>query len=305
VPHLTLVVMAAGMGSRYGGLKQVEPVGPAGETILEYSAHDALAAGFDKVVLVIRGAIEREFRQLLGKRIEQRVDTRYVFQELDAMPEGFAVPAGRSKPWGTGHAVLVAAPAVAEPFAVVNADDFYGRGSYEALAAHLGAASRPGSAAEHCMAAFVLDNTLSEHGAVSRGVCSVSADGFLTRIDERLQVQRRNGRVGYLDAAGSFRELTRDSLVSMNMWGFVPSLFAELEAMFVEFLRARIAEPGAELYLPAAVTELVGRGSARVRVLPTRERWLGVTHREDLLPVREAIAALVRAGVYPSPLSVR
>jgi NDP-sugar pyrophosphorylase family protein len=301
--NLTLVVMAAGIGSRYGGLKQVQPIGPGGEAILDYSVHDARTAGFDKIVFVIRRDIEEDFRRILGHRIEAQMDTRYVFQELDNVPEGFTIPKQRVKPWGTAHAVLCCREEVQEPFAVINADDFYGSTSYRALADELVTANHRSSPHEYCLVGFVLEKTLSEHGYVSRGVCQVSDEGLLTRVRERTHIERRSSGVQYTEDGGeSWHDLTRSSVVSMNMWGFGTSLFDELAEQFPRFLRSGLEDLKSEFFLPSVAMELLSKGKARVRVLPTSERWVGVTHREDLEMVRAHIAGLIEQGIYRSEL---
>lgn len=303
--QLTLVVMAAGIGSRYGGLKQVQPIGPRGEAILDYSVHDARAAGFDKVVFIIRRDIEADFRQTLGRRIEPHLDTHYVFQELEDVPGEFrgAIPPSRSKPWGTAHAVLCCRDRVSEPFAVINADDFYGPSSYLALAQALRDTDHGARPYQYCLVGFVLENTLSEHGYVSRGVCDVSDEGLLTRVRERTHVERRGTGVQYTEDSGeSWHDLAASAVVSMNMWGFGPSLFAELDEQFPRFLRRGIEDPKSEFFLPAVVMELLECGKSRVAVLPTPERWVGVTHKRDVETVRAHIAGLVEAETYPSDL---
>jgi len=298
----TLVVMAAGIGRRYGGLKQVDPVGPGGEMILDYSVHDALAAGFGRAVFVIRRDIENVFRERIGRRLERRIETAYAFQELDALPEGFAVPAGREKPWGTGHAVLAAREAVAGNFAVINADDFYGAASFRALGEHLRSARDAEGLYDYAMVGFELAKTLSEHGHVARGICRVTGEGLLEEIHERTRIERRGGAIQYTGDGEAWTDLAPDAVVSMNMWGFTPGYFEELAARFVPFLRERLGDPKAEFFVPTVVNDLVAEGRARVRVLPTPERWVGVTYREDLQSVRRAIRALVDRGVYPERL---
>lgn len=298
---LALVVLAAGMGSRYGGLKQVDPVGPAGEVVIDYSIYDALSAGFAKLVFVIRRDIESEFRKTIGARFEDRCEVRYGFQELDCLPTGFNVPEGRAKPWGTGHAVLVAGPVLEEPFAVINADDFYGRSGFRALAGHLGGVRNV--AAEFALAGFVLRNTLSEHGSVARGVCSVSPDGMLKGVTEMTGISpdRRGGAVNVTED-GLKQQLTGNELVSMNMWGFTPALLPGLEQGFKEFLTTQEGQPKSEFYLPAAVDAMVKAGQATVRVLPSPDQWFGITYREDKPRVTASIRRLVEEGAYPSPL---
>lgn len=292
---LTLVVLAAGVGSRYGGLKQVDPMGPAGETVLDYSVFDAARAGFDRVLFVIRPDFEAEFRVAIGARFEKRVRVDYVFQALDALPAGHALPAGRTKPWGTGHAVWCAREVIDGPFAVVNADDFYGAMSFERLAIFLRAAAAVKThPPEFAMVGFELANTLSEHGAVSRGVCAVGADGILQSIDEHAGIQA--GEVG----AG--RKYEPATTVSMNCWGFTPAFLPLLDARWRAFLAVHGATEKTEFYLPFAVNDQLVSGEATVHVLPTSNPWFGVTYREDKPRVQAAIAALVAGGAYPSPL---
>jgi hypothetical protein len=299
---LSLVVMAAGVGSRFGGLKQLEAVGPSGEIILDYSIHDALRAGIEEVVFIIRREMEREFREVFGRAVESKVATHYVYQELDALPEGLTPPAGRVKPWGTGQAILCAREAVSNPFVVINADDFYGPSSFGVLADWLRADRR--GEREWCMAGYRLGNTLSEHGSVSRGVCQVR-DGLLVDVTERLRIERRaaSGEIAFTEDEGlTWHPLDADTVVSMNMFGFTPTIFDELEARFRRFLETRGQELESEFYIPTVVMECLEEGAALVTVLPTMERWVGMTHREDLPVVRAAIEELVAAGVYPSAL---
>ncbi len=287
---LSLVVLAAGMGSRYGGLKQIDPVGPSGETVLDYAVFDALRAGFTRVVFVIRRDFEALFRETIGSRYSGRIAVDYVFQSLDQVPPGFAVPAGREKPWGTGHAVWCARAALPENFAVINADDFYGADSFAQLARFLGAAQGP----RFAMVGFRLANTLSEHGAVSRGVVVAAADGALRSIVETHGITAAE--------VGPGRRYSGDEFASMNCWGFTPALFAGLEEQFQSFLRERANEPKAEFYLPAVVSAMVAKNEASARVLPTESAWFGITYREDKPRVQAAIAALVQAGRYPARL---
>ena len=296
--ELTLVVLAAGMGSRYGGLKQVDPMGPAGETVLDYSVHDAARAGFGRVVFVIRRDFDAEFRAQVGSRFEGRVKVDYVYQALDALPEGRVPPAGRVKPWGTGHAVWCAREALDGPFAVVNADDFYGAGSFRRLAEFLRATpAAEGATPEYAMVGFRLANTLSEHGAVSRGVCALGPDGALAGIEERTGILA--AEVG--DESNC--KYKPDTIVSMNCWGFPAGFAARLDERWRRFLDENGASEKAEFYLPFAVDDLMRAGAARVRVLPTEDSWFGVTYREDKPRVQAAIRALVEAGVYSSPLT--
>ena len=300
---MTLLVMAAGIGSRYGGLKQIDPVGPNGEIVIDYSVFDALRSGFDKVVFVIRRDIEDAFRDRVGRTVEQRVETAYVFQELDRLPRGFALPEGRTKPWGTGHAILCARDSVGTPFAAINADDFYGRAAFEALAGHLRNARDAGGIHDFAMVGYVLENTLSDHGHVARGVCAVGEDRCLSDVCEREMVRRFPDGVKYAGAAGDWIGIPARSVVSMNVWGFTTGIFDELEDRFPAFLRASAANPlKAEFLIPEVVGSLVREGKARVRVLPTAERWFGVTYPEDRPRVQAAIREIVARGVYPESL---
>jgi len=295
----TLLILAAGMGSRYGGLKQIDPMGPSGETILDYSVFDAARAGFGKVVFVIRPDFEHDFRERVMSRFAGRIATDCVFQTLDMLPEGFRVPEGRTKPWGTTHAVLCSRPAIHEPFAMINADDFYGRDSFAVLAARL--AALPVDSSAYCMVGFTLENTLSEHGTVARGVCRTDAGGFLTDIRELLQV-RRTAAGAEDTGAGSVIQLTGKEPVSMNMWGFTPHVFPQLEESFSGFLAAHAGEPKSECYIPMTVGELVKAGRATCEVLRTTSSWFGATYAEDKPIVQRSIRALVDAGEYPANL---
>jgi len=280
------------MGSRYGGLKQIDPVGPSGETILDYSVFDALRAGFGRVVFVIRRDFEEMFREKIGAKYAGRIAVDYVFQSLDALPAGLAVPLGREKPWGTGHATWCARDVLREPFAVINADDFYGADSFRQLGAFLTQANGVSAA----MVGFQLANTLSENGAVSRGVCEVAADGTLLGVTEH---------TGILPAeVGVDKKFAGETIVSMNCWGFTPAIFPRLDERFHAFLdKALVETPSkAEFYLPGSVSELIGRKEATVRVLPTTSNWFGVTYREDRPRVVAALAGLVGSGAYPQKL---
>ena len=289
----TLLILAAGMGSRYGGLKQIDAVGPSGETILDFSVYDASRAGFGQIVFVIRRDIEDAFRQSIGARFEQRIPVKYVFQEIDDLPPGFTVPAGRTKPWGTTQAVLAAAEVIHEPFAVINADDFYGQESFQSLSRHLQTES-----SGYAMIGFILRNTLSEFGSVARGISAVDENGYLASVVEVTGIERDSGEI---KAGGGIR-LSGDEIVSMNMWGFTPRVFDQLRAYFESFLEANSLDQRAECYLPNAVNSLIHSGESRVRVLPTSEAWFGVTYREDRPRVVERIGRLVSSGVYPERL---
>jgi len=285
------------MGSRYGGLKQIDPVGPAGETIIDYSIFDALRAGFGKLVFVIRKDIEQQFREIVGARFEKRVAVDYVFQALEDIPPRFTVPAGRTKPWGTTQAILLAADVIHEPFAAINADDFYGADAYRSLAGHLTSGSQ-----DYSMVGFVLRNTLSDFGSVARGVCQVSDDGYLEHIAELTKVERDGNGARNTDAAGKVTKLTGDEPVSMNYWGFTPQVFDQLRERFEKFLEGNASELKSECYIPNTVGELVRDGQARVKVLHSRDSWFGVTYREDRPRVVESIRGLIAKGLYPEKL---
>ena len=287
----TLLVLAAGMGSRYGGLKQVDPVGPAGEILLEYSVYDALRAGIGRVCFIIRRDIEDAFHESIGKRLEGKVPFSYAYQELDAqLPAGFTRPASRTKPWGTGHAILCARDQIQGPAVAINADDFYGATAYRLAADHL-ATGTP----DYAMVGFRLGNTLSEHGSVSRGLCQSGPDGYLESVVEHTKIERR-GRGAVSLPEG--RELTGDETVSMNFWAFQPDLFPELERQFREFLEAQGQQEKSEFYIPFVMDRIIQEGRGKVRQLTSPDPWFGVTYPEDKPRVVQEIAALD----YPSPL---
>ncbi|MGN0492521.1 MAG: NDP-sugar synthase [Acutalibacteraceae bacterium] len=286
---ITLVVMAAGMGSRFGGLKQIEPIGKNGEILLDYSVYDAVKAGFNKVVFVIKHAIEADFKAVVGKRIEKIVKTEYVFQETDALPEGFVCPPDRVKPWGTAHAVLCCREVVKEPFAVINADDYYGKSAFKKIADFLRT-----STGDYCMVGFRLVNTLTENGYVSRGVCE-TADGELKSVTERTKIIDCK----YTEDDGkSWMALPPDTVVSMNLWGFTPDLFGYAADGFKEFLKEKINEPKSEYYLPYVVSGLIASGEKRVKVLIAEDKWYGVTYKEDKQTVCDAINKMAEDGLY-------
>ena len=293
----TLLILAAGMGSRYGGLKQIDPVGPNGETIIDYSIYDALRTGFGKLVFVIRHDFEKAFKETVGVRFEKRVPVEYVYQELDKLPPGFSVPAGRTKPWGTTHAILQAENAIHEPFAAINADDFYGREAYQVLARHLTSGTP-----DYAMVGFILRNTLSEHGTVARGVSRVDGNNYLTSIVEMLKIEADGGGAKNTGPDGTITRLTGDEAVSMNFWGFTPAVFGQLRAQFTAFLKKSGQEEKSECYIPATVGELVTGGEAKVKVLRTNDSWFGVTYREDRPRVVESVSKLISGGVYPQKL---
>ncbi len=296
----TLLVLAAGMGSRYGGLKQIDPMGPSGETILDYSVFDALRAGFDKVVFIIRPDFERDFRERVAARFTDKVEVDFAFQTLDRLPTGFTPPAGREKPWGTTHAILCAREQVRTPFAVINADDFYGRDSYAVLGADLSVMA-PGST-DYSMVGFTLKNTLSEHGTVARGVCRTGPDGRLTDIRELTKISWTPTGAEHRGEDGTVVPLSGEEPVSMNMWGFAPSIFGLLETDFRAFLAAKGGELKSESYIPITVGSLVSAQKASCRVLRTGSAWFGVTYREDKPKVQASIQSLVTRGEYPANL---
>lgn len=303
---ITLVIMAAGIGSRYGGgIKQLAAVGPSGEIIMDYSVYDALEAGFNKIVFVIRKDLEADFKEIIGNRMEKICRVEYAFQEKDDLPEGFAVPEGRTKPWGTGQAILAVRDIVREPFAVINADDYYGtsafRQVYDFLAdAPAGAAGE--AAAEYCMAGFILKNTLSDNGTVTRGICQVDDNGYLVQVDETRNIRKTGeGAVAEQDD-GSVHALDVESHVSMNMWGLTPEFLEVLKEGFPKFLEEHGQELKSEYLLPEIIDRQLKEGKARVKVLETRDQWYGITYQEDRAAVAEAICALVEQGKYPGKL---
>jgi len=296
----TLVVLAAGMGSRYGGLKQVDPVGPSGEAILDYSVFDAIRGGFGKIVFIIRKDFEEEFRARVGSKYEGLVPVEYCFQDIHDLPEPYRVPEGRVKPWGTAHATRAARHAVKEPFAVINADDFYGRDAFARLAAAL-SEGNPG----FFMVGYRLDLTLSENGSVARGICDVAADGTLRGVTEMTKLVRAGETAENREDEANPVKVPLDARVSMNLWGFTPDLFDELERRFPTWLAENGAKEKSEWYIPFVVDELIHEGRVVCRVLPTDSRWFGVTYREDKPFVVAEIAKLVEAGEYPKNLLAR
>jgi len=294
----SLLILAAGMGSRYGSLKQVDRFGPSGETIVEYSIYDALRAGFGKIIMVVRKEFVNDFKDLILRNAMNKADIEFVFQELDNIPEGSSVPADRAKPWGTGHAVLVAQKKISTPFAVINADDFYGAASYKVMADFLTQPSEANTDT-YCIVGYTLENTLSESGHVSRGVCMTDENGFLKSIEEHKKIFRRGSVIiSQLDETRT-AEFTGKEIVSMNLMGFTPSLFHHLNVQFRAFIQDNIKNLNAEFYLPAVVNEVVREGRAGVKVLQTPEKWFGVTYKEDRTMVINSLIKLLEAGVYP------
>jgi len=298
-----LVVMAAGMGSRYGGLKQIDPVGSQGEAILDYSIYDAHRAGFDTVVIIIKQAIKEDFMSTVGKRLEKApVEIRYAYQELDALPAGYTVPAGRTKPWGTSHAVLCAAKAIdGAPFAVINADDYYGASAFKVIYDQLAAATDPTG---HCMVGYELSKTVTENGSVARGICVTDEKGFLTGITERTRIEQYDGGIHFTEDGETWTELAPETTVSMNMWGFMPSFLEEIKNRFSAFLdKALVENPlKGEYFLPLPVAQVIADGVGSVKVLTSPDKWFGVTYAADKPMVVAALKAMTEEGKYPNGL---
>lgn len=297
----TLLILAAGMGSRYGGLKQVDPVGPYGEAIIDYSIYDAIRAGYGKIIFVIRKSFADAFKMSFDYKLRSRIDVEYVFQELENIPVGFNFSAEREKPWGTGHAVLVAKDYITDPFVVINADDFYGPSAYKMMADYLSGSintTRP----HYCMVGYGLQYTLSEHGHVSRGVCETDNDGYLESIVERTHIEREEGKIISQFDDDSKMILSGEEVVSMNIWGFTPSFFRSLEKYFMQFINKNAGNPKAEFYIPFVVNELVKNGRIRLKVLESKDRWFGVTYKEDRDFAVENIRKLIQSGIYPEKL---
>ena len=299
----TLVLLAAGMGSRYGGLKQLDGLGPNGETIMDYSIYDAIKAGFGKIVFVIRKDFEQEFREKVLSKYEGHIPAEVCYQSLDALPEGFTVPEGREKPWGTNHAVMMAKDLIHEPFCVINCDDFYNRDSFMVIGKFL--ADLPDNSTNtYAMVGFRVGNTLSENGTVARGVCSKDENDLLTTVVERTEIMRVDGKVSYKDENGEWVAIEDNTPVSMNMWGFTPDYFAHSDAYFKQFLSdpKNQANPKAEFFIPLMVNELVNNGTSTVKVLDTTSKWFVVTYSADRQATVDRIQALVNEGVYPNKL---
>ncbi|MEM1086058.1 MAG: sugar phosphate nucleotidyltransferase [Verrucomicrobiota bacterium] len=300
----TLIVLAAGMGSRYGGLKQMDPMGPNGETVLDYSVFDAIRAGFGKVVFVIREDFAEAFREGVGARFAGRIKVDYAFQRLDDLPEGFSIPKGREKPWGTSHAVRAARDVVDGPFAVINADDFYGADAYAVIARWFEAHPGNDGKDHYAMVGYPLRNTLSDHGSVNRGICQTDDGGLLTEVEEIVEIARGDDGIARGQRIdGSSIEIDVASPVSMNFWGFTRSFFDQLEESFISFLKESGSELKSECYIPTVVDDLIRNGGADCAVLETSASWFGVTYPDDKPHVVNSIAALIENGAYPSPLS--
>lgn len=299
----TLLLLAAGMGSRYGGLKQLDGLGPNGETIMDYSIYDAIQSGFGKIVFVIRKDFEQEFRDKVLSKYEGHVPAEIVFQSLDALPAGFTCPEGRVKPWGTNHAVLMAKDVIKEPFCVINCDDFYNRDAYKVMGAFLSSLPE-GSTNTYAMVGYRVGNTLSDNGTVARGICSKDEAGHLTTVVERTEIMRIDGPVCYKDEQGQWVAVDDNTPVSMNVWGFTPDYFAHSEEYFKGFLseEKNMSNPKAEFFIPLMVNKLINEGTSTVEVLDTTSKWFGVTYAADRQGVVERIKALVDEGVYPNKL---
>ena len=296
----TLFVLAAGMGSRYGGLKQLDGLGPNGETIMDYSIFDAIRGGFGKIVFVIRRDFEDAFREQILPKYENSIPVELVFQSIDDLPEGFVKPEERTKPWGTNHAVLMGKDVIKEPFAVINADDFYGRDSFAVLGKEL--SKEYTEKGDYCMVGYRVGNTLSESGSVSRGVCATNEEGYLTTVVERTAIERVDGKVQFPDENDQIQVIGENTPVSMNMWGFTPDYFEFSERIFKDFLKENLNTPKAEFFIPLAINELIQNKEAKVKVLDTTSKWFGVTYSEDRPEVVAKIAALIEAGEYPAKL---
>ena len=299
-----LVVMAAGMGSRYGGMKQIDPVGPNGQVIMDYSLYDARRAGFETVVFVIKHEIEEAFKAAIGDRVSKVMQVHYAFQQLDELPAGYTIPEGRAKPWGTCHAVLAAKPFIDGPFAVVNADDYYGPEAFRVMYEYLSTHS-DGEYYDYCMVSYLLQNTVSENGSVARGVCQANPDGTLHSVTERTRIETYVGGIHYTEDGGeSWTDLPGETPVSMNLWGFGKSFLEEADRRFGGWLDENLAKNPlkCEYFLPLVVTELLEEGKARVQLLHSADKWYGVTYREDKPVVVDAIARMTREGLYPEDL---
>lgn len=296
-----LLILAAGVGSRYGGLKQLDRIGPNGETLLDYSIYDAVKSGFGKVVFIIKESLEADFKEMFINRLRDHVEMDYVFQEIWMVPEGLLIPDERQKPWGTGHAVLMAADRINQPFAVINSDDFYGRKAYQALADYYKAWT-PEKTNDYCMVGYRLDKTLSEFGSVSRGICRIKENHELVDVVERTRIEKTPEGIVFREGSTQAAILPPDTIVSMNCWGFTPSFFQYLKKGFDAFIGKNYENLKAELYIPSVVSELIQSGQANVKVLSCDEQWFGMTYQEDRSFVVDSIRKLIRKGVYPQKL---
>ncbi len=296
----TLLILAAGLGSRYGGVKQMDKVGPSGESIIDYSIYDAIRAGFGKVVFVINKAIEADFKEVFEPKLKGQIQTEYVIQSIDNIPSGYSVPEGRLKPWGTAHAILVAKDIINEPFAVINADDYYGVDSYKTVFEFF--KNRESEIPEYSMVGFQLENTITDFGTVSRGICKTDNENYLTDVLECTNIQRVNGIIGYHDNDSNWIELDGKTTVSMNVWAFKPDIFKFIEEGFKKFLSENVKNIKAEYYIPTIITDLIQTNRAKIKVLESTDQWFGVTYQQDRPFVVESIAKLVKSKVYPEKL---
>lgn len=297
----TLLVLAAGMGSRYGSLKQIDPVGPSGETIIDYSIYDAIRAGFGKVVFIIRKSFEQDFKDLFITKLQSHIPVEYVFQEIDKVPEGLTFSPERIKPWGTAHAVLMAKDVIHEPFAVINGDDFYGSGAFQTMADYLNSLTA-GTQTQYSLVGYQVGNTMSDHGSVSRGICQEDENELLVSVTERTNIQYVDGGIAYQDTDGAYVFLNPETLVSMNFWGFTPEYFKQTEKLFSDFVNSNYDSLKAEFYIPYAIDNLINSSSASVKVLRSDAKWFGVTYKEDKPLVIEKLKQLIKAGIYPAKL---
>ncbi len=296
----TLLILAAGLGSRYGGVKQMDKIGPSGESIIDYSIYDAIRAGFGKVVFVINKKIEQDFKEIFEPKLKGRIETAYVLQEVEKLPAGFVCPEERLKPWGTAHAILAAKDVINEAFAVINADDFYGAESYKTIKKFFDK-SQEGKL-QFSMVGYNLDKTITDFGTVSRGVCVLDSEDNLIEVNERTNIQRKDNAIGYYSENEKWNPLIGNEIVSMNFWGFTPDLFKYLEEGFSDFLTDNIQKPKSEYYIPTIVTELIAKGLADFKVLESKDQWFGVTYQEDKPVVIESVKTLVKSGLYPQKL---
>lgn len=300
---ISLVIMAAGIGSRFGGgIKQLEPIGPGGEIIMDYSIYDAMKAGFNKVIFIIRKDLDEDFKNIIGNRIEKIIDVEYAYQEVEDLPEGFAVPDGRKKPWGTGQAVLSILGKLNGPFAVINADDYYGREGFKAIYDYLKNADYTADVYDCCMSGFVLKNTLSDNGGVSRGVCEVDEKDYLKKVTETYEIELLDDKIKAVDGDGNPVNISKEQVVSMNMWGLPEAFLKELKEGFPKFLENNIENLKAEYALPTIIDTCIKENRARVKVLKTNDKWFGVTYKEDKQAVVDSMKELIRAGIYPEKL---
>lgn len=300
---ISLVIMAAGIGSRFGGgIKQLEPIGPAGEIIMDYSIYDAMKAGFNKIIFIIRKDLDKDFKEIIGNRIAKIIDVEYAYQEVDDLPDGFTVPEGRKKPWGTGQAVLSILGKLNGPFAVINADDYYGREGFQAIYDYLTTADYTGDIYDCCMSGFVLKNTLSDNGGVSRGICEVDADNYLNKVTETYEIELIDGKIKAVNEAGEPVDISKEQVVSMNMWGLPQAFLKELQEGFPKFLESNSTNLKAEYALPTIIDNCIKEKKARVKVLKTDDKWFGVTYKEDKQAVVDAVRELIRSDMYPEKL---